>query len=214
MPVGDFVEKLAEKVNSKRNITNYILETLSKFPDLLDRWIRYRFQTILLVCFLLWTPLLVAETLQVQHSCHPMIYWARLLPAECQPKRPPTRPRSSRKAETQREQSQEQQQIAQRDPIPSLNPSSTSQPKTSKTSQSGSSSGQVEGKTQENNGGDDDEQNLVGKIFRSAKEHPGTTGAAIGIGVAGAVVVVASAPLTVAAGVGAAVWFAIKTALQ
>ena len=48
-----------------------------------ERWYRYRFQAILLGCFLLWTPLLVTGTLQVQHSCHPMILFSGELPAEC-----------------------------------------------------------------------------------------------------------------------------------
>ena len=49
-----------------------------------ERWSRYRFRAILIGCFFLWTPLLVTETLQVQHSCHPMILFSRKLPVECQ----------------------------------------------------------------------------------------------------------------------------------
>ncbi len=91
------------------------MQILANFPNLIDRWLRYRFQTILVICFLLWTPFLVAETLQVQHSCHPMIHWSGTLPDECQAKVSGTNSNSRpvKKAETQRTQSQEQRQIAQ-----------------------------------------------------------------------------------------------------
>jgi hypothetical protein len=45
-----------------------------------------RFQPLLLLCFLIWTPLLITETLQVQHSCYPMIHWTGEFPPECRSK--------------------------------------------------------------------------------------------------------------------------------
>ena len=40
--------------------------------------------TILLVCSIAFTSLLVRQTLQIQHSCNPMIHWSGKLPIECQ----------------------------------------------------------------------------------------------------------------------------------
>lgn len=49
----------------------------------LDKILRLHFKAILLVCLLTWTVLLATTTLQVQHSCHPMIHWSGDLPIEC-----------------------------------------------------------------------------------------------------------------------------------
>ncbi len=49
----------------------------------LDKILRSHFKAILLVCLLTWTVLLVTTTLQVQHSCNPMIHWSGDLPKEC-----------------------------------------------------------------------------------------------------------------------------------
>ncbi|MEH2078365.1 MAG: hypothetical protein V7K57_28890 [Nostoc sp.] len=101
------------------------MQNLTNFPSLIDRWLRYKFQTILVGCFLLWTPLLVIETLQIQHSCHPMIHWSGTLPAECQPKLLQFNSTSSKKPETRRDRSQEQKQIAKsnpRSPLPKPSP--------------------------------------------------------------------------------------------
>ena len=43
----------------------------------------FKFQTIFAVCLIAFTSLLVTKTLQIQHSCQPMIY-SGTLPAECQ----------------------------------------------------------------------------------------------------------------------------------
>ena len=65
------------------------MEVITKFyQPWLEKWRNHRFQAILLICFFLWTPLLVVETLQVQNSCHPMIDWSKELPPECQSKQP------------------------------------------------------------------------------------------------------------------------------
>lgn len=43
-----------------------------------------KLKTILLVSLISFTSLLVRQTLQVQHSCNPMIHWSGELSAECQ----------------------------------------------------------------------------------------------------------------------------------
>ena len=43
-----------------------------------------KIKIILLVCLISFTSLLVRQTLQVQHSCNPMIHWSGEFPAECQ----------------------------------------------------------------------------------------------------------------------------------
>ena len=50
-----------------------------------NRWIRYRFSTILLACLILWTPVLTWETIEVQHSCHPLVNWSNQTVKECTP---------------------------------------------------------------------------------------------------------------------------------
>ncbi|MEH1914899.1 hypothetical protein [Nostoc sp.] len=156
------------------------MQNLTNFPSLIDRWLRYKFQTILVVCFLLWTPLLVIETLQIQHSCHPMIHWSGTLPAECQPK--PLQPNfnSPKKPEIKGK-------IVPRDETPLPKPSPTPQPT--------------------------EKRNPIEEAIKMAKEHPDITGGFIGIGVGITVGVtaVATAPLAVAVGIGAAVWFVIRT---
>ena len=42
-----------------------------------------KLKTILLVCLIISTSLLVRQTLQIQHSCNPMIHWSGELPLEC-----------------------------------------------------------------------------------------------------------------------------------
>lgn len=61
-------------------IRNFYQPWLEKWSN---EWRNHRFQAILLICFSIWTPVLVAETLQVQNSCHPMIHWSRELSPEC-----------------------------------------------------------------------------------------------------------------------------------
>ena len=43
-----------------------------------------KLKTILLICLISFTSLLVRQTLQIQHSCNPMIHWSGELPTECQ----------------------------------------------------------------------------------------------------------------------------------
>ena len=170
------------------------MQILTNFPSLIDRWLRYQFQTILVVCFLLWTSLLVIETLQIQHSCHPMIHWSGTLPVECQPKLLQFNSSSSKKPETRRARSQEQKQIAKSDrrtPLPKPSPTPHRQtPSIPPPPQS-------------------PEREDVLKIV---KEHPDITGGVIGIGVASIVAIIGGVPLAAAVVVGAAVWLAIQTA--
>lgn len=55
-----------------------------RFDLLRSRLTTSKFKTILLVSLIGFTSLLVRQTLQVQHSCNPMIHWSGELPAECQ----------------------------------------------------------------------------------------------------------------------------------
>lgn len=174
------------------------MQILANFPNLIDRWLRYRFQTILVVCFLLWTPFLVAETLQVQHSCHPMIHRSGTLPDECQAKLAQTDSPPAKKAEPLRDRSQEPNKIARSERSPSPKPSSPPQPPTSNESPPPQQT---------------EKPKPIEEVVKIAKDNPDITGGVIAIGVAGTVAVVASAPLILAVGIGAAVWFAIRTVL-
>ena len=53
-------------------------------PEMRSHPTTSKFKIILLVCLISFTSLLVRQTLQVQHSCNPMIHWSGELPAECQ----------------------------------------------------------------------------------------------------------------------------------
>ncbi|MEH2199539.1 hypothetical protein [Nostoc sp.] len=170
------------------------MQNLTNFPSLIDQWLRYKFQTILVVCFLLWTPLLVIETLQIQHSCHPMIHWSGTLPAECQPKLLQFNSSSSKKPETRRDRSQEQKQIAKSDRSPLPKPSPTPQRQTPGISPLPQSLERED-------------------VLKIAKVHPDIAGGVIGIGVASLMAVLGGVPLAVAVGIGAVVWLAIKTVL-
>ncbi|MEH1937797.1 MAG: hypothetical protein V7L14_29640 [Nostoc sp.] len=170
------------------------MQIITNFPSLIDRWFRFRFQTIVVVCFLLWTPLLVIETLQVQHSCHPMIHWSGTLSDECQPKVLQPNFNSPKKRETPRDRSQEQKQIPHSDRSLSPKPRITPQPHTPSIS--------PPPKLPERE-----------DVLKRVKEHPDITGAVIGIGVASLVAVIGGVPLAVAVGIGAVVWLAIEKVL-
>lgn len=152
------------------------MQILTNFPSLIDQWLRYRFQTILVVCFLLWTPLLVIETLQIQHSCHPMIHWFETLPAECQPKIVSDRPQEKKPPS---DHTTPQPQTPGISPLPEP----------------------------------PEKPNRIEDAIKTAKDHPDITGSVVAIGVASTVAVVATVPLAVAVGIGAAVWFVIRTVL-
>jgi outer membrane biosynthesis protein TonB len=127
-----------------------------------------------------------------------MIHWSGTLPAECQPKLSQTNSSSSKKAEPLRDRSQEEKQIAGSEHSPSPKPSPTPKPKIPDESPPPQQA---------------EKPNPIEDVIKIAKDHPDLTGGVIAIGVAGTVAVVASAPLILAAGIGAAVWFAIRTVL-
>lgn len=54
-----------------------------KFNLMQSRLTISKIKTILLVSLISFTSLLVRQTLQVQHSCNPMIHWSGELPVEC-----------------------------------------------------------------------------------------------------------------------------------
>jgi hypothetical protein len=172
--------------------------------NLLSNWFGNHFQAILIIVFLIWTPLLVTGTLEIQHSCHPMINWSNTLPSECNspqskfnekdkslPTRRPKKPRKQQKNDNFKEQ----KPIAQ-SPKPSPTPQThdTSSPSTTTK-----------------------QPNQIEKMIELAKDNPEIAGATIGIGIAVGVATIASAPIVVTVGVGlatsAAVWSAIKTVL-
>ena len=43
-----------------------------------------KFRSIITVCVITFTSVLVTKTWQIQHSCDPMIHWSGEFPAECQ----------------------------------------------------------------------------------------------------------------------------------
>jgi len=183
------------------------MQNLTNFPSLIDRWLRYQFQTILVCIFLLWTPLLVIETLQIQHSCHPMIHWSGTLPAECQPKGLQLNSSSFKKPETRRDRSQVQKQIAKSDtspsPKPSVNPKSDESPPPPPLEKSHAVEDAINAANK-----------AAGDAINAAKDYPDITSSFAAIGVASAVAaVVTTAPLAVVVGIGAAVWFAIRAVL-
>ena len=53
-------------------------------PEMRSRLTASKYKTIFLVCLISFTSLLVGQTLQVQHSCNPMIHWSGELPVKCQ----------------------------------------------------------------------------------------------------------------------------------
>ncbi|MFE1746294.1 hypothetical protein [Coleofasciculus sp. H7-2] len=197
------------------------MQIITNFPSLIDRWLRYRFQTILVVCFLLWTPFLVAKTLLVQHSCYPMIHWSGTLPAECQPKLSQANSRPSKKAEPLRDRSQEQKQIARSDRSPSPKPLPTSQEQKQKAQSDTSPSPKPSFIPKSDESPPPAKPHAVEDVIKTAedaikaaKDYPDITSSVVAIGVASTVAaVVATAPLAVVVAIGAAVWFAIRTVL-
>lgn len=71
----------------------YFMQSTSNSPK---SWIdlsKQQIQALLLIVFLRWTSLLIAETVNVQNSCTPMINWDRQLATSCsqnQKKKPKT----------------------------------------------------------------------------------------------------------------------------
>ena len=73
------MQTIKETLNNSEMQSRY-LETISSWKSQLTM---SKLKTILLVCLIGFTSLLVRQTLQVQHSCNPMIHWSGELPSEC-----------------------------------------------------------------------------------------------------------------------------------
>ncbi len=166
------------------------MEVITKFyQPWLEKWRNHRFQAILLICFFLWTPLLVVETLQVQNSCHPMIDGSKELPPECQSKQPKQLKVVNKPVITETKVSP-----------PAKKPDWVQKP---------SEKTPPPGEEQPNK----PIQESLKEIEESAKQHPDITGASIGIAFATGAAI-ANAPLVVTVGIGIALWLAIRTALS
>jgi prenyltransferase beta subunit len=60
-------------------------ETFKKSQEIwYQKWNSYRFEVILTICFLIWTPILITETLQIQNSCSPMLVFSNEHLERCQ----------------------------------------------------------------------------------------------------------------------------------
>lgn len=175
--------------------------------NLLHSWFGNQLQAAFIIVFLIWTPLLVAETLQVQHSCHPMINWSNTLPGECESPQPKPKLEKDKSVvasglekpvkQQKNDSSKEKKPIVESPkPSPTPTPPIPDTPSPSRTTK---------------------QPNQIEKIKELAKDNPEITGATVGIGIAVGVAIVASAPIVVTVGVGlatgAAVWSAIKTVL-
>ncbi|MEH2094643.1 hypothetical protein [Nostoc sp.] len=153
----------------------------------LERLLRLDFQAILLVFLLIWTPLLANTTLQVQHSCDPMIHWSGEFPAECK-------------------------QIATESKSSINQPN-----KTTKTKPDSKPKSEVQVQkpqnliTEHRNNPKLEEERA---ILEAIKEQPDLTAGAIGIAVATGVALIGAAPAFIVVGSGFLTWLAIRIALS
>ena len=172
-----------------------------------------KFKTILTVCLIIFTSLLVTKTLQIQHSCNPMIHWSGEFPVKCQiankdnfdsPNQEisPLPKQTNNKQKTDNSPQKEQPKIAQNFSKPSSsNITQDYQISISETSQNNT---KLESKTE------------LSSVVQIAQENAVKVGVAAGV-ITGAVVVIAGLPVYAAAlavaGVGAVVCLGIKTIL-
>lgn len=179
-----------------------------KFSSWRSQLTTSKLKTVLLVCLISFTSLLVRQTLQVQHSCKPMIHWSGNLPSECQvavennfdsfDKFSSTR---TQELKTSKPQPQIAQNTIQRE---SKNIILTPQNSKTTTSQTVSSESQTQ-------------SNSVGQFIN---KHPDDivgviAGTAVGVGsvaAAGATTII-SMPVAGAVLVGLGIWYAIRTIL-
>ncbi|WP_156114076.1 hypothetical protein [Myxosarcina sp. GI1] len=73
--------QITKEIINNTRIQSRFYETLSSMRSHLTM---SKLKTILLVSLISFTSLLVRQTLQVQHSCNPMIHWTGELPTECE----------------------------------------------------------------------------------------------------------------------------------
>ncbi|MEH2056680.1 MAG: hypothetical protein V7K97_11110 [Nostoc sp.] len=151
----------------------------------LEKLLPLNFQAILLVCLLTWTPLLAITTLQVQHSCNPMIHWSGEFPAEC--KQIATESKSS---------------INQQNKTTKVKPDSKPKSEVYKP---------LNIITEHKSSPEWEEERA---ILEAIKEQPDITGGAIGIAVATGVALIGTAPALIVVGSGFLIWLAIRTALS
>ncbi|ERT07102.1 hypothetical protein M595_2953 [Lyngbya aestuarii BL J] len=151
-----------------------------------SRWIRYRFSTILLACLILWTPILTWHTIEVQHSCHPLVNWSNQTAKECTP--PIDRG------------NQKDRNII------------SGKPNTAWDSQQTTDTSKSVKKDPTQQTKEHPKPEILSPI-EQAKEHRDLAGATAGIA-AGAVAAIASAPAAVAVGVGVLFWLVIRSALS
>ncbi|AVH66751.1 hypothetical protein CDG77_03995 [Nostoc sp. 'Peltigera membranacea cyanobiont' 213] len=151
----------------------------------LERLLRLDFQAILLVFLLIWTPLLANTTLQVQHSCDPMIHWSGEFPAEC--KQIATESKSS---------------INQQNKTTKIKPDSKPKSEVYKP---------LNIITEHRNNPKLEEERA---ILEAIKEQPDLTAGAIGIAVATGVALIGAAPAFIVVGSGFLTWLAIRIALS
>ncbi|MEH2105817.1 hypothetical protein [Nostoc sp.] len=150
----------------------------------LERLLHLDFQAILLACLLIWTPLLANTTLQVQHSCNPMIHWSGEFSAEC--KQTPTESKSS---------------INQPNKTTKIKPDSKPKSEVYK----------PHIVTAHKNNPEFEEES---SILEGIKEQPDLTAGAIGIAVATGVALIGAAPAFIVVGSGFLTWLAIRIALS
>lgn len=158
--------------------------SIKSFLSFIERLLHLDFQAILLVCLLIWTPLLANTTLQVQHSCNPMIHWSGEFSVEC--KQTATEPK------------------------PSIN----QQNKTTKTKTDSKPKNKVYKPHIVTAHKSNPEFQKERAILEAIKEQPDITGGAIGIVVATGVALIGAAPAFIVVGSGFITWLAIRIALS
>ena len=154
-----------------------------------------KFTAILATFLITFTALLIAKTLQIQHSCDPMIDWGGKISAKCQ--------------------------VATKDEFNDHQPEIIPLPKTSKTTQQPNDSNlEIEQKLDkefavkeiQDNSNIKKEPNQIIKFVQEHKEDE--IGIVAGGIAAGTAIAIASAPITGAVLIGLGVWFLIKTGLK
>ena len=180
-----------------------------------------KFSSILAVCLITFTSFLVTKTLQIQHSCNPMIH-SGTLPIECQVAAKDssnTANRESHLQQTNNSPSREQPQIAQNisKPTSDRNRTSTTEISPNNTIEPDRSF-QPNKIARDSQISDSEKSNPVTKLVNVINEHPDDIIGGVA-GVAGGVATVAAAGATAALSVpvagavliGLGIWFAIRT---
>ena len=151
-----------------------------------------KFRSIIAVCVIIFTSVLVTKTLQIQHSCAPMIHWSGEFPAECQI--------ATKDNFNSREREKSPQNISKPQPN---NIARDSQASTSERSK---------------NNTDSESTNQSNPVIKFVNEHTddivgGVAGIAGGVGTVAAASATAafSVPVAGAVLIGLGIWFAIRS---